>query len=211
MSDRLPRPAPRAAFRASLRDQLLREAPSALMPAPRTAGWWRPLAAAVATVMLVVAADTAAARSLPGEAPFAIKRTVEEGRLLLAFDEQARMEILADHALARLAEVQLATTGIRGADAAEASSGLAQALGRLADAVARAKRAAPAASGDDQPRSTDELRGVGRAEKVAREQADAIEKLLPSAAGPARDALERAVEQTKKIRATPPASPPRGR
>lgn len=205
----MPRPAPRDEFRGALRAQLLREAPSALVPSPRTALWWRPLAGAVATVALIVAANTAAAQSLPGEAPFVIKRTVEEARLLFAFDERTRVELLTDHAQERLVEVQRATARSQPAATVEASSGLAQALGRLADEVEAIKRAAAPVT-DDQLRGTGEA-AVGRAEEIAREQADAIERLLPAATGSAKASLERAVEQTRKIRSTPVPRGPRAR
>lgn len=208
MSHGLPRPAPRDEFRVALRAQLVREAPSALLPRPRAALWWRPLAGAVATVTLVVAANTAAAQSLPGEAPFVIKRTVEEARLLFAFDERTRVELLTDHAKARLVEVQRAARS-QPAATVEASGGLAQALGRLADEVEAIKRAAVPAA-DERPRRAG-ADAVDRAEETAREQADAIEKLLPAAAGPARASLERAVEQTRKIRSTPQPRAPRAR
>ena len=202
MSDRLPRPAPRTEFRGALRAQLLREAPAALVPSARAGRLWRPLAAAVATVILMVAANTAAAQSLPGEAPFVIKRTVEEARLLFARDERTRVELLTDHARARLAEVQTVSGRHQPTAAVEASSGLAQALGRLADEIEDLKRARTELQ-PRQPQGSEE-RAVGRAEELAREQAAAIEKLLPAAAGPAKASLERAVEQTKKIRSTPP-------
>lgn len=209
MNDRMPRPAPRDEFRRALRVQLLREGPAALVPPSRAVLWWRPLAGAVATVALVVAANTAAAQSLPGEAPFVIKRTVEEARLLLAFDERTRVGLLTDHAQERLVEVQRATARSQPAATVEASSGLAQALGRLADEIEGIKRVAATIT-DEQPRGNGED-AVGRAEEIAREQADAIEKLLPSAAGSAKASLERAVEQTRKIRATPVPRGPRAR
>lgn len=209
MNDRMPRPAPRDEFRGALRAQLLREAPSALVPSPRAVLRWRPLAGAVGVVALVVAANTAAAQSLPGEAPFVIKRTVEETRLLFAFDERTRVELLTDHAQERLVEVQRATARSQPAATVEASSGLAQALGRLADEIEAIKRANPNAT-VAQPRGDGE-RGVGRAEALAREQADAIEKLLPAAAGSTKASLERAVEQTRKIRSTPGPRAPQGR
>lgn len=210
MSERLPRPAPRTEFRAALREQLLLQAPSALVRAPRTISWVRALAGAAATVTLVVAANTAAAQSLPGEPPFAIKRTLEEARLLLALDRQARVEVLADHAEARLAELQRATATVQAGATADASSGLAQALGRLADEVERLKRATPATDGSELEHRSD-ARGVGRAERVATAQAAAIEKLLPAADAPVRASLERAFEQARKIRATQSPVPPRSR
>lgn len=208
MSHRLPQPAPRDEFRVALRAQLVREAPSALLPRPRAARWWRPLAGAVATVTLVVAANTAAAQSLPGEATFVIKRTFEEARLLFAFDERTRVELLTDHASARLVEVQRAARS-QPAATIEATGGLAQALGRLADEVDAIKRAALPATGERPRRTEDDP--VSRAEEIAREQAEAIEKLLPAATGTARASLERAVEQTRKIRSTPAPKVPRAR
>ncbi len=193
---RLPRPSPRAEFRAAPRAQLVAEAPRALVSQPRTAGWWRPLAAATATIMLVAATGSAAAESLPDEAPFAIKRSVEETRLFLATDGRARVDVLADHAQERLAELQRATLQARPTAATEASSGLAQALGRLALEVERLQRATPSAPADGLAAA----RTIGRAERLAVTQSDAIEQLIPTAAAPVRLSLERAVEQAKKIR-----------
>lgn len=195
MSDRLPRPSLRPEFRAHLREQLLGAAPSALVDAsaPRSV-WWRPLAVAAALLLLLVAADTAAAQSLPGEPPFAIKSTVEEVRLLVATSRATRVDVLAEHAERRLAELRRATAQRRPAVAADASVRLADALDRLAAEVLRA-RADP-----ERDRSPEQDLAVRKAERVAEQHASAIEALLPTVPAPARAALERAVEQAGRIR-----------
>ncbi|MBA2371530.1 MAG: hypothetical protein H0V71_07760 [Chloroflexi bacterium] len=193
MSERLPRPVVRSEFRVHLREELLREAPSALVPAaaPRSA-WWRPLAAACAAVLVLVAADMAAAQSLPGEPPFAIKSTAEEVRLLVATTRATRIDVLGERAERRLGELRRAAAQQRPAVAAESSLLLADALDRLAVEVLRAKQ------GD---RTSEDDQAVRKAERIAEQHASAIDALLPIAPAAAKAALERAAEQARKIRA----------
>jgi hypothetical protein len=205
VSERLPRPTPRGSFRADLRARLLAEAPSALVPAPRRAAWPRGLAAAALSVALAAGANAAAADSLPGEAPFLVKRTVEEARLLLAFEETSRIEVLAEHADARLSELRRAAAPYRPTNLTEACVSLADALGRLAGEVAKLKGRV---QGDA---SAGEGRAVARAEMAASEHAVTIAALLSNAPADApattKAALERAAEEARKIRASPTPTP----
>src|SRR5258708_4761312 len=113
MSDMLPRPEPRDAFKRALRSQLMAQAPGVL--ARRETTWSRlqgvllrpALAAAVVLLVLAAGAGKAAADSLAGDAVFAVKRAAEDLQLALALDDPTRLRVLAeqaDHRLAELAE-----------------------------------------------------------------------------------------------------------
>ena len=117
MSNMLPRPEPRDAFKRALRAQLMAQAPGVL--ARRETAWsrlqrgllmpaLRP-AFVVAAIALLIAAGTgkAAADSLPGDVAYTIKVAAERVQLTLALDDTTRLRILseqADHRLAELAE-----------------------------------------------------------------------------------------------------------
>lgn len=202
MSERLPRPPLRSAFRAQLREELLREAPSALTPVPRRgpvswprfATWGRPLAAALVVALLVVATNSAAAESLPGDPPFQIKRTAEELRLLAANTRAVRLQALGEQADGRLAELRRATTQKRPAVAAEAARRLGDALERLATEVVRARADVV------RERVAEHQVAVRKVERLAEVHGAAIAALLPGAPAPAKALLERAAEQARKIR-----------
>ena len=112
MSDMLPRPEPRDAFKRALRAQLMAQAPGALARRETAwsrfqVGWMRP-ALAVAAVLLIVmgGAGKAAADSLPGDLSYPLKRAAEQVQLALAIDDTTRIQVLAeqtDHRLADLA------------------------------------------------------------------------------------------------------------
>ena len=198
MTERLPRPVARAEFRARLRGQLLREAPSALIPAARPRFvWWRPLAAATAaavvTLAVALAADTAAAQSLPGEPPFAIKRSAEEVRLFAATNRAARVQAVGDQAEVRLAELRRATALRRSAVAAEAARRLADTLTRLGSEVTGARADLTRLS------IAEHEVAVRKAERLAAQHVSAIEALLPTAPATARASLQRAIEQARQI------------
>lgn len=202
MSERLPRPPLRSAFRAQLREELLREAPSALAPVrrrdlvpwPRIATWWRPLAAALVVALLVVATNSAAAESLPGEPPFEIKRTAEEVRLLAANTRAVRLQALGEQADGRLAELRRANAQRKPAVAAEAARRLGDALERLATEVVRARADVA------RVRVAEHQVAVRKVETLAEAQGAAIAALLPGAPAPTRAFLERAAEQARRIR-----------
>lgn len=212
MSGRFPRPEPRSAFRAALRARLMSEAPAAL--APRPAWWSRPWlrpAFAFAAVLLVVAAGTgaAAAASLPGDPAFVLKRAAEEVRLAFAFDDAAKVEVLTAHAESRLAELSRAAS--RADRAPTASSEYAEAVARLAAAVERL-RGAPLPPGDrPQDPSIEQGKREGALEvaDAAREKHRAVlESLQPQLPEPAREAVERALQQGERIRRGPPTGQP---
>lgn len=210
MSEGVPRPVLRPEFRAALRERLLRDAVTALAPRPRRRlAWWRPAAALAVVALLLVATDTAAARSLPGEAPFAIKRGVEEVRLWLQPDRSARVTVLAERAGGRLADLRRAAAAEQDAALSTAASEeLARTLGRLADEVEEVKR-------DRAAGKRPSVQVIERAEQLAAEHDAAIRALRPHAPQAAQPALERATQGTQRIRATPwpPArgGPPPGR
>jgi len=202
LSERLPRPPLRPAFRARLREELLRQAPSALAPLPRAglgpwprvASWARPLAAVLVIALLAVATNAAAAESLPGEAPFGIKRTAEEARLLAANTRAVRLQALAGQADGRLAELRRAMQQKKPAVAAEAARRLGDALERLATEVVRARA--------DVVREevAEHQRAVRKVERLAEVHGAAISALLPGAPAPTRGLLERAADQARRIR-----------
>lgn len=201
MSDRLPRPPLRPAFRARLREELLREAPSALIPPrrgvlpwPRFASLARPLAAVLVIALLVVATNTAAAESLPGEPPFEIKRTAERVRLLAANTRAVRLQVLGEQAGGRLAELRRATQQQKPAVAAEAARRLGDALERLATEVVRARADVV------RERVAEHQVAVRKVETLAEAHAAAIAALLPGAPAPTRALLERAADQARRIR-----------
>ena len=202
MSERLPRPPLRSAFRAQLREELLREAPSAFTPVtrpglvswPRFAAWGRPLAAALVVALLVVATNAAAAESLPGEPPFEIKRTAEEVRLLAANTRAVRLQALGEQADGRLAELRRATTQKKPAVAAEAARRLGDALERLATEVVRARADVV------RERVAEHQVAVRKVERLAEVHRAAIAALLLGAPAPTKALLERAAEQARKIR-----------
>jgi hypothetical protein len=118
MSDMLPRPKPRDAFKRALRAQLMAQAPSVLSPHETTwtrvtggllrGGLMRPAMVAAAIALLVVGgAGKAAADSLPGDVVYPLKIAAEQLQLALATDDSTRLRLLAeqsDHRLAELAE-----------------------------------------------------------------------------------------------------------
>src|SRR5947209_15878710 len=117
MSDMLPRPKPRDAFKRALRAQLMAQAPSVL--ARQETAWTRlrgaflrpalrpAMVAAVIALLVIGSAGKAAADSLPGDAAFGLKVAAEQVQLTLALDDTTRLRLLAeqaDHRLAELAE-----------------------------------------------------------------------------------------------------------
>src|SRR5438034_4509586 len=149
MSDRLPRPEPRDAFKRALRAQLMAQAPSVLARRETAwsrfqllqGSWLRPALAAAAVVLVLVAgAGKAAADSLPGDLAFGLKTAAEQLQLALALDDTTRLAVLSDDADHRLAELTRALTSRP--DAAPTSSA------EYAAAVARFKAAVDALRSD---------------------------------------------------------------
>ncbi|HVR88192.1 MAG TPA: DUF5667 domain-containing protein, partial [Candidatus Limnocylindria bacterium] len=159
MSDRLPRPEPRDAFRRSLRSRLMAEAAVTLQPretswAAVRRGWPRPALAAAAVVLVVaLGAGSAAADSLPGDFAFGLKRATEELQLSLALDDSTKLKTLADQADHRLAELARASSD-RPAAARPASAAFTAAVQRFTAAVV-ALRGKPGASEDKRAEAQD--------------------------------------------------------
>lgn len=82
---------------------------------PRRAGWWPlPRAAVALAVLAFVVAGTggvvaASAQSLPGDALYGVKRTVEQTQLLFTLDEDSRSQLQGEFDERRVEEVQTVT------------------------------------------------------------------------------------------------------
>ncbi len=156
MSDRLPRPEPKDAFRRALRSRLMAEAAVTLRPRETASRpvWLRPALAAAAIVLIVaLGAGSAAADSLPGDLAFGLKRATEELKLSLAIDDSTKLKTLADQADHRLAELARATSD-RPAAAPTASAAFTVAVQRFTAAVV-ALRGKPGATEDKRAEAQD--------------------------------------------------------
>ena len=155
---RLPEPRIRDEFRRELRARLMREAAVVLVPRRRETAWtaWlRPLrrdtawtawlrpasVAALAAVVLVIGAGSAAAGSVPGDVAFGLKRAIEEVRVALTFDEVERVRVLSEIADERLSELERVAS--RDDKAPTASEAYADAVTRFRAAVDALQNAAP--------------------------------------------------------------------
>jgi len=201
MSDRLPRPEPRDAFKRALRAQLMAQAPAAL--ARRETAWsrfqlmWvsfmRPaLAVAAVILVLVASAGKAAADSLPGDLAFGLKTAAEQVQLALALDDTTRLKLLSEDADHRLAELTRAITS-RPDKAPTATAAYAAAVARFTAAVDEL-RGKPGTSADKRTEAEDVV-DAARAKHQA--VLDELEKTAPADAQPG---LERAREEADKLR-----------
>jgi len=198
MSDRLPRPEPREAFKRALRAQLMAQAPSVL--ARRETAWsrfqvslMRPALAVAAVILVIVAgAGKAAADSLPGDLAFGLKTAAEQVQLALALDDTTRLKVLSDDADHRLAEVTRAITS-RPDAAPTATAEYAAAVARFTAAVDEL-RGKPDTSADKRTEAEDVV-DAARAKHEA--VLDELEKTAPADAQPG---LERAREEADKLR-----------
>lgn len=142
---RFPEPRIRDEFRGELRDRLMAEAQTVLVPrATRGTSWafLRPaFAVGLAAILLVAGAGSAAAGSLPGDPAFVLKRAVEELQLTLTFDDVRRVELLAQLTDRRLGE--LAQVAEQTEKAPTASEEYAAAVTRFRAAVDALQQAAP--------------------------------------------------------------------
>src|SRR2546428_9068540 len=106
------RPVLRNAFRAELRNKLMREAQTILSPRPARSPllWLRPaLAAGAVTFAVITVAGTAAASSLAGDPLFGVKRATEEVAFTFTLDDVARVQLLSDLTDRRAADATRAT------------------------------------------------------------------------------------------------------
>ncbi len=192
MSDRrLPEPHLRDEFRRELRARLMREAAVTLAPRRREtawAGWLRPaLAVGLAAVVLMAGAGSAAANSVPGDPAFGLKRAIEEVRVALAFDGEARVRVLAEIVDERLSELERVAT--RDDKAPTASEEYAAAVARFRAAVDALQEAAP-----------EDKRDVAQdVADAAREKHEMIlDQLKERLSGRAKAAVERALEEERR-------------
>jgi hypothetical protein len=143
----MPEPKLREEFRNELRARLMQEAVTALAPRPRVTAWsalLRPaLGVGLAGFLLVAAAGTTAARSVPGDVAFPLKRAFEDLQVTLTFDDVRRVELLALIADRRLAELQLVADHSDGTRAPTASEEFADAVIRFRAEVDAVQEAAP--------------------------------------------------------------------
>src|SRR5438445_5702450 len=220
MSQRLPPPRPRDAFKRALRAQLMAQAPSVLgrretaWTRVRPSGWsgwsgpsWLKPAAVFAVVafLLLGGVGAAAADSLPGDPTFGLKVAAEQLQLALAFDDSARLRILSEAADHRLAELSHAVTA-RPDSAATATDEYAAAVARFTAAV-DALRGKPDTSED---KRTEAAAVVDAAHDKHEAVLDELEKSAPAAA---QDGLDRAVQEADKLHPSdrPASGPDHGR
>ena len=207
MSDRLPRPEPRDAFKRALRAQLMAAAPAAL--ARRETAWSRfqqsfmrpALAVAAVVLVLIAGAGKAAADSLPGDLVFGLKTAAEQVQLALALDDTTRLKVLSEDADHRLAELTRAITS-RPAAAPTATVEYAAAVARLAAAVDEL-RGKPGTSADKRTEAEDVV-DAARAKHEA-----VLDELKKTAPVEAQEGLERAREEADKLHPSGPPDRPR--
>lgn len=146
MEPRLPEPRIREEFRRELRARLMHEAVTALAPRPRGTAWTflRPaLGVGLAGILLVGGAGTAAAGSMPGDLAFSLKRAAEDLQVTLTFDDVQRVQLLAQIADRRLAELKKVADSADESKAPTASEEFAAAVARFRAAVDAVQKAAP--------------------------------------------------------------------
>jgi hypothetical protein len=177
----LKRPAMRPQFRKELRVRLMSEAAVVLVPRPSRFSFpamLRPVFAAAAILVLVLAgATSAAASSLPGDPLYAVKRASEDVRLALTFDDLARTRLLAeltDRRLEELAEI----AKNRPASAQTATQEYADAVKNFADALDKLR----AADSADKRDAAQALAEAARAKHKA--VLDEVKDQLPADAQP---------------------------
>jgi len=197
MSDMLPRPEPRDAFKRALRAQLMAQAPRVLTRKETAwsslrGSWLKPAVAfAAITLLLVGSAGKAAADSLPGGLGYGLKVAAEQVQLALALDDSSRLRLLSDDADHRLAELSTALT-TRPDVAPAATDEYAAAVARFTAAV-DAVRAKPDTSADKKTAAEDVVDAAhAKHEAVISE----LEKTAPAAA---QQGLERAKEEADKL------------
>ncbi len=210
MKDMLPRPEPRHAFKRALRAQLMAQASTVL--APRETAWSRvgaafgpgllrpALAVAAAVLVLAVGTEKAAAGSLPGDLAYPLKAAAEQVQLALALDDTTRLQLLAEQADHRLAELSEAVSA-RPDAAPTATDEYAAAVARFTAAV-DALRGKPGTSVDERTAAEDV---VDAAHDKHEAVLDELEKTAPAAA---QDGLDRARTEADKLHASDrPAKP----
>lgn len=197
MSDMLPPPKPRDAFKRALRAQLMAQASVVLVQ--RESAWsrfqrsWLKPAIAFAAVVLLVAAGTgkAAADSLPGDLTFGLKTAAEQLRLALALDDTSRLQVLADDADHRLAELSRAVAA-RPDAVPTATDEYAAAVSRFTAAV-DALRGKPDASADKRTAAEDVVDAAHAKHEAV------LDDLEKSAPDDSKGDVERAKQEADKL------------
>ena len=200
MSDMLPRPEPREAFKRALRSQLMVQAATTL--ARRETIWSRfhgsvmrpALALAAVVLVLVGGAGKAAADSLPGDTVFGLKAAAEELQLALALDDTTRLRVLSELADHRLAELAQALTA-RPESAPVATREYAAAVARFTAAV-DALRGKPDSSTDKRIAAEDVVDAAHLKHEAV------LDELERSAPDSAQQGLERARQEADKLHAS---------
>src|SRR5256885_13720718 len=198
----LERPVMRERFRTELRSRLMSEAAVVLAPRPRRLSFpmiLRPVLAAAALLVLVVAGATnAAASSLPGDPLYAVKRAGEDVQVALTLDEVARMQLLsqlADRRLEELAEIAKQ----RPASAPTATQEYADAVDRFANALDRLRDA------DNEDKRNTEQDLADDAQAKHRAVLDSVKDKLPAKDQPE---IQRVIDDEQER--TSPTNPERG-
>jgi hypothetical protein len=200
MSDRLPRPEPRDAFKRALRAQLMAQAPGALAPRETVwshlrRGWVRPALVAAAILLLLAGGATkVAADSLPGEAAYPLKRAAEQVQLAFALDDTTRLRLLAEQADHRLAELAEAVS-TRPGHAPVAEDEYAAAVQTLTAAV-DALRGDPATSEDTRTQAEDVVDAAHAKHEAV------LDELAGSVSPSEREDVERAKDQSDNLHAS---------
>lgn len=192
MVPKLPEPRMRGEFRRELRARLMTEAQTVLVTR-RDNAWsfqrlFRPaMGFALAALVLLAGAGTAAASSVPGDPAFGLKTTVEDLQVALTFDDVQKVELLAQIADRRLAELQQVAENDQ--KAPTASQAYADAVARFRAAVDALQAAAP----QDKADKAQDVADTSREKHVP--ILDQLQDRVPESAKPA---LERAKEEEQK-------------
>lgn len=186
-------PRARSGFREKLRRRLIMVAQTELQPRPRQRWFAFRIAPryAFAAAALVAAAGAssgiAAASSLPGEPAFGLKVAIEQVELAFAFDDAAKVAVLARQSERRLDE--LARTTQRPDKAPTASTTYEQTVEKFTSAVDHLQAAPP----DHKREAAREVAESAAAKHVAVLQA--LKQRLPS------PGIDRALERAKELEA----------
>ena len=194
MEPRFPEPKMRDEFRKELRARLMQQAPSVLAPRRDTAWTFlRPaMAVGLAGLVLLAGAGTAAAGSVPGDPAFGLKKAFEDVQVALAFDDVRRVQVLAQIADRRLAELQeVADRDDKTTTAA--SEEFAQAVVRFRAAVDAVQQAQPQ---DQQAKSAAVQDLVDAARDKHEAVLDEVQQIVGS--DEAKVAIERAKDEENK-------------
>lgn len=199
-------PVPRPEFSASLRERLMSEADSVLVPitaddeaklrlrtSPKAPRRQRRIAAVVAAAALIGGTSTVAYASqdaLPGDSLYQVKRGLEGARNTITLSDSARGAVTLRHAQQRLAEVQ----GLVAREDARSAAAVAGALDDFAD---QADEAATLLLADAAETGRD--RGPAELRAFVAESVAILDNVAPALGNGDREALGRAVSVLRGI------------